>query len=1048
MIEHYNAFISYRHAEKDIEVARSIQRDLEHFHIPMKLRKAHGMKAIDRIFLDKDELGTASDLSSEIAYALEHADFLIVICSTSTKESQWVPREIEYFLRNHTRKQITTVLVDGEPDEVIPDILKYEYRTYTNEQGQSYTVPVRLEPLSCDYRLPRKTAKREELPRLASSLIGCSYDELMNRRRQYRVRRMSLIFNSVLAAVIIAVIGIYLNHRKLQETYQNALMNQSKYLAHESMHANENEQRILALQLALAALPTDEEDSRPVIPEAIRALTDATLAYTSLMGNSIEAVWNYSMDNTMSQYEISPSASAIAALDTSGSIKVWDTASHTVLLALPKNTTASVSIHFPTDDILLVQDRFALTAYQLKTGSSLWTYESKDGFSYDNTFPAFKDGSFLVGTGVGTILRLSREDGSVMDKYTIRNENTNPFNITLSPNEEMIACTIMNNAAFQSQISVYDLKKKTCVTGTDSIDRIRDLCWADDTHLMASIPANSMGGSLSAADTSYLEPDHTTIHCMDPVTMKDIWTYDFVTTDVIVKSAFLALPKTESIAYYSGDKAEILKLKDGELTASHVVNSPIVDISDRDGNGWPTYITRDGSLAIPAGKDSVKLLSCLTDNLDWAIINQHIFVHSSGSKDIIQYQLYVHDENWKEIQGSKSLASFYQTFYMEDAVLAMVTKEESGKFPSVKTTEETIPILTLIDLMGGRLQYQIPLVDEKGEPLAGNDYNWLGTVNNTFYLSFTAQSTSELTLAGVDLGTGELKLTPLLEKAFFYSDIRRYGNNIYYLDQDEDFRVRVNEYDITTGKTQGHIISDELQYASTTSDPIYLPGLNAVYYTHSEGDWIVYMDGKDSQHLPKPENWSETTHVTYNEKTHCLAVTDGFTIQLINMDSLQVVKELPCPGSRPLALSFYDPKDTDEPTLLLVPYSNGLLYRYQANTGEYVGNSDISVYRSDSYEAQFDYMSSDNTLYIQIYDLTDVINLDSWVEEGCIRNSLGHHRLTNRFYTYSYKNSGENHIGYFSHYTTEELIQRAKDILKDTKMSDEMKSIYGIEDTP
>lgn len=103
MIEHYNAFISYRHAEKDIEVARAIQRDLEHFHIPNKIKKLSGIKAIDRIFLDKDELGTASDLSAEIAYALEHADYLIVICSTSTKESLWVPREIEYFLRFHTQ---------------------------------------------------------------------------------------------------------------------------------------------------------------------------------------------------------------------------------------------------------------------------------------------------------------------------------------------------------------------------------------------------------------------------------------------------------------------------------------------------------------------------------------------------------------------------------------------------------------------------------------------------------------------------------------------------------------------------------------------------------------------------------------------------------------------------------------------------------------------------------------------------------------------------------------------------------------------------------
>ena len=36
MINHYNAFISYKHAPEDIRVAEAVQRGLEHFHIPMR----------------------------------------------------------------------------------------------------------------------------------------------------------------------------------------------------------------------------------------------------------------------------------------------------------------------------------------------------------------------------------------------------------------------------------------------------------------------------------------------------------------------------------------------------------------------------------------------------------------------------------------------------------------------------------------------------------------------------------------------------------------------------------------------------------------------------------------------------------------------------------------------------------------------------------------------------------------------------------------------------------------------------------------------------
>ena len=44
MIDHYNAFISYRHAPADIRVAETVQRSLEHFHIPKKIQKQTGKK--------------------------------------------------------------------------------------------------------------------------------------------------------------------------------------------------------------------------------------------------------------------------------------------------------------------------------------------------------------------------------------------------------------------------------------------------------------------------------------------------------------------------------------------------------------------------------------------------------------------------------------------------------------------------------------------------------------------------------------------------------------------------------------------------------------------------------------------------------------------------------------------------------------------------------------------------------------------------------------------------------------------------------------------
>ena len=70
MIEHYNAFISYKHADADIKVAEAVQHSLEHYHIPGKIRKKNGIKRIERIFRDKEELPITSDLSENISLKL------------------------------------------------------------------------------------------------------------------------------------------------------------------------------------------------------------------------------------------------------------------------------------------------------------------------------------------------------------------------------------------------------------------------------------------------------------------------------------------------------------------------------------------------------------------------------------------------------------------------------------------------------------------------------------------------------------------------------------------------------------------------------------------------------------------------------------------------------------------------------------------------------------------------------------------------------------------------------------------------------------------
>ena len=192
---HYNAFISYRHHPDDIRVATEIHRGLERFKVPKAIKQRS--KAPLRLFRDKDELPITSSLTDDITRALENSDFLIVICSEHTRESVWVQREIETFLRTHSRDRVLTVLAGGDPYEVIPEILLYE-KIVDPVTGESRRQE--YEPLSCDWRMKKHRAVKEEMPRLAAALLGCGYDELRQRQRQYRMRRIITAFSLALAA--------------------------------------------------------------------------------------------------------------------------------------------------------------------------------------------------------------------------------------------------------------------------------------------------------------------------------------------------------------------------------------------------------------------------------------------------------------------------------------------------------------------------------------------------------------------------------------------------------------------------------------------------------------------------------------------------------------------------------------------------------------------------------------------------------------------------------------------------------------------------------
>ena len=365
---HYDAFISYRHTEQDTRIAREIQQRLERFAIPGAIRKQYSRERIDRIFRDQEELAMTNDLSQELETALQNSDYLIVICSEAYLESRWCLMEIDSFLKTHDYDHVLCVLASGEPPAVFPDQLKTRIKETVLPDGTVERTVEEAEPLACDFRGDLKQAGKIELPRLAARIIGCSYDELMMRRERYEKRRLRIMLTSLITAASAAIAWLLWSNARIQENYRQALINESRLLASESLDAFESRNRLDALETALQALPDDTND-RPVIDEAVRVLVKTSYAYLAPY-QYLESWWIDHPSGIVDHFA-SRDGEDIVFLDESGTITAMSMQDKSVYstFALP----GSVShIEEGRDHQLITYTNGDVWCVDYRTGNTLW----------------------------------------------------------------------------------------------------------------------------------------------------------------------------------------------------------------------------------------------------------------------------------------------------------------------------------------------------------------------------------------------------------------------------------------------------------------------------------------------------------------------------------------------------------------------------------------------------------------------------------------------------------------------------------------------------
>lgn len=565
---HYNAFISYRHHPDDMRVAAEVHRSLERFRVPRAIKKRSGV--INRIFRDKEELPITSRLTEDITRALQNSDYLIVICSEHTKESVWVQREIETFLLTHSRDEVLTVLAGGDPYEVMPEILLYE-DVVDPETGE--TRREERELLSCDWRMGLRKAKREELPRLAAPLLKCSYDELRQRQRQYRMRRMITGFSAALVAAL--CLAAYFLHTsitiqkanvQIQANLEQALRNQSVYLTAESGERLSAGDRFAAIALALEALP-GETGERPYVAGAERALCDALGMYES--ESFITAVGTIFPDYraTIEEIALSDDYQTLYVLDSRGVITIWD--------ALTMEQRASVDLG----------ERFLPEMHVLPGGgilifvhseSTVWRYDENGNLCWvtnDCVDVACTD------DGESVLLIQRRSEGCLLvfvDPAT-GEEREAVFLISEDEMQYPEFCQIRYDVDAPVVISCdsFDIKRILAVdpdTGGQMVlmeteNYIRYVSQTEDGKilLMVSDGSGSMNGLFfDMVTTSFARSD---VYCFNSENGELLWQSEIVTYSYSPWDTLTEIPGRDRILCQSGNTLQQLDSETGEVLA-------------------------------------------------------------------------------------------------------------------------------------------------------------------------------------------------------------------------------------------------------------------------------------------------------------------------------------------------------------------------------------------------------------------------------------------------------------------------------------------------
>ena len=699
----YDAFISYRHTIPDAAVAEKLHRLLETYRIPKSIAKATGKKKIQRVFRDRDELPTSSNLADNITSALESSEFLIVICSPRTSQSQWVLKEIETFKKLHGHERILALLIEGEPAESFPEQLRFIKEEKVLEDGAVVEITIEVEPLAADIRADTRRQMfkklKTEVLRLLAPMLNCRFDDLKQRYRERFIRTVLTVSMSLSAffiafgsfasyqAFIIRQKSLEISQKaeeiaqkniQIQEQINQIQISQSRYLADISNKYYESGDRYRAILAAQAALPKNlKNPDRPYVQEAEYALSRALGVYEvdDFFDGDIVLDHNMPIKFLMT----SPDGKTLLASTTDGFIHIWNTEDGSLLSSVfTRNYDNEYNTYFIDDKCFVTLcynesdgyyclyscfDINGSLVWQRKTDSTLITaYNPKkrliavyEGYTYDYTERDMvylidaATGNELFRTSIKDIIRDSAGENSIFVYLSC---------ITMNKDSSLISFGLNTGKVH----TIESTSGKLVNTVSTENKNVENILFSDDGCMIAT--------SYFLPDVEEIEKSNEYLEVFSPQSSTPIFKWKF---NDVKKPGFL---RTEP--------SKLIFINQGELNIIDITNGTIEDTFSNNDSILDYYLLNDSAIVISDYAGNIKFLT-INNNYNMVELGDFRIVRNQPVKNVVltnkklifslssskKVYLYRQISNEKNVLLNNNINPFSEIFYSPGCNLAL-----------------------------------------------------------------------------------------------------------------------------------------------------------------------------------------------------------------------------------------------------------------------------------------------------------------------------------------------------------------------------------------